>query len=140
MKVWAYIHPELNILCCAVLPEAVPPGIQAIEFEVESPDDVVYDNGQIRLKTSEEKLNEQKQIKLEQLKQIFASKIAKTDYLIVKLEEARLTNQDVQPLLDKYAAKLQERQQLRERYEKLKRAIQNATTLEELDSINVYNL
>ena len=37
MKVWAYIHPELNILCCAVLPEAVPPDIQAIEFEVESP-------------------------------------------------------------------------------------------------------
>ena len=58
----------------------------------------------------------------------------------MKLEEARLTNQDIQPLLDKYAAKLQERQQLRERYEKLKRAIQNATTLEELDSINVYNL
>ena len=135
MKVYAYLHPQLNILCCAVLPEAVPQDVQAIEFEVEDISDVIYDGTQIRLKTPEEKLNEQKQEKLQQLKQIFASKIAQTDYILVKIEEARLLNQDIQPLLEKYATQLQERQRLRERYEELKQAIQNTTNLEELNAI-----
>jgi hypothetical protein len=60
MKVWAYIHPELKILCCALLPEAVPEGVEAVELEVETPDDVILDNGQIRLKTEAEKLAEEK--------------------------------------------------------------------------------
>jgi hypothetical protein len=124
MKVYAYLHPQLNILCCAVLPEAVPRGVQAIEFEVQDVSDVIYDGAQIRLKTPEEKLNERKQEKLQQLKQIFTSKIAQTDYILVKIEEARLLNQDIQPLLEKYATQLQERQQLRQRYEELKQAIQ----------------
>ena len=135
MKVYAYLHPQLNILCCAILPEAVPQGVQAIEFEVENLSDVIYDGTQIRLKTPEEKLNEQKQEKLQQLKQIFASKIAQTDYILIKIEEAKLLNQDIQPLLDRYATQLQERQQLRQHYEELKQAIQDATTLEELQSI-----
>jgi hypothetical protein len=58
MKVWAYIHPETKILCCALLPEAVPQGVQATEFDVSSPDDLVLDNGQIRMKTDAEKLAE----------------------------------------------------------------------------------
>jgi len=137
MKIYAYLHPQLNILCCAVLPEAVPQGVQAIEFEVEDISDVIYDGIQIRLKTPEEKLNERKQEKLQQLKQIFSSKIAQTDYILVKIEEARLLNQDIQPLLEKYATQLQQRQQLRQRYEELKQAIQNATTLEELNAIDL---
>jgi hypothetical protein len=40
MKVWAFIHPELRILCCALLPEAVPQGVEAVELEVASTDDV----------------------------------------------------------------------------------------------------
>ena len=137
MKIYAYLHPQLNILCCAVLPEAVPQGVQAIEFEVEDINDIIYDGTQIRLKTVEEKLNERKQEKLQQLKQIFASKIFQTDYIITKIEEARMLNQDIQPLLDRYSEKLQERQQLRQRYEELKQAIQNATTLEELNAIDL---
>ena len=35
MKVWAYIHQEFNILCCALLPEAVPEGVEAVELEKE---------------------------------------------------------------------------------------------------------
>jgi hypothetical protein len=41
MKVYAFIHPELGILCCALLPEAVPPNVEAVELEVETPDDVI---------------------------------------------------------------------------------------------------
>jgi hypothetical protein len=61
MKVWAYIHPELKTLCCALLPEAVSEGVEIVELEEESPDDVILDNGQIRLKTEIEKLQEEKQ-------------------------------------------------------------------------------
>jgi len=72
MKVWAYLHPQLKILCCALLPEAVPEGVQAIEFDVENPDDVVFDGVQIRLKTDAEKLQEAKQRKLVDLKDYVA--------------------------------------------------------------------
>lgn len=69
MKVWAYVHPELKTLCCALLPEAVPQGIQAIEFDVESPDDIILDNGQIRVKTEQDKLAEAKQKAINELSQ-----------------------------------------------------------------------
>jgi len=137
MKVYAYLHPDLNILCCAVLPEAVPQGVKSVEFEVQDVSDVIYDGIQIRLKTLEEKLNEHKQEKLQQLRQIFASRISQTDYVFIKIEEAKLLNQDIQPLLEKYATQLQERQRLRQRYDELKQAIQNATTLEELNAIDL---
>jgi len=61
MKVWVYIHPELKTLYCALLPEAVSEGVEIVELEAESPDDVILDNGQIRLKTEIEKLQEEKQ-------------------------------------------------------------------------------
>jgi hypothetical protein len=61
MKVWAYIHPDLNTLCCALLQSAVPEEVNAIEFDVNSTDDIILDNGKIRLKTDEEKLQEAKQ-------------------------------------------------------------------------------
>jgi len=80
-------------------------------------------------------LDKVKEIKLQELKNYIASLLSQTDYIITKIEEAKLLNQDIQPLLEKYAIQLQERQRLRERYEELKQAIQNATTLEELQSI-----
>jgi len=67
MKVFAYIHPQLNTLCCALLPEAVPQGVNAVELEVESTDDIILDNGQIRVKTEQEKLEELKQTKLQEI-------------------------------------------------------------------------
>jgi hypothetical protein len=69
MKVFAYIHPELNILCCALLPEAVPEGVNAIELEVENVGDVILDNGTIRVKTDAEKLQEAKQKTINELSQ-----------------------------------------------------------------------
>jgi len=139
MKVWAYIHPELNILCCAVLPEAVPPGIQAIEFEVESPDDVVYDGNQIRLKTYEEKLNERKQRKLQELKTYVASLLQPTDYVVVRIAEAQSLDDfaKANELLQKYSQVLEKRQRIREWNERIKQAIKEAKTLEELERIKI---
>jgi hypothetical protein len=137
MKVWAYIHPELKILCCALLSEAVPQGIQAIEFDVESPDDVIYDGMQIRLKTQDEKLQEKKQRKLVELKNYVASLLAPTDYIIIKIAEAQELGDTVQvdALKQKYLAQLQQRKAIRAWNEQTEQAIQNAQTIDELRSI-----
>jgi hypothetical protein len=134
MKVWAYIHPELNLLCCALLPEAVPEGVEAVEFEVESPDDVVLDNGQIRLKTEAEKLQEEKQRKLTELKNYVASMLEQTDYIITKIAEAQIQNDtaEVESLKQKYSVQLQQREAIRQWNEQMKQSIKNAQSLDEL--------
>jgi len=139
MKVYAFTHPELNILCCALLPEAVPEGVKAIELEVETPDDVVYDNGQIRVKTEAEKLAEEKQKKLAELKSYTAHLLDQTDYVVLKIAEAEALKNivEAEQLKQKYAKQLQERQAIREWNEQTKQAIRNAKTLEELKSIEV---
>jgi hypothetical protein len=137
MKVWAYIHPELNILCCALLPEAVPEGIEAVELEAESPDDVIWDGERIRLKTEAEKLQEEKQKKLAELKNYVASLFAQTDYIITKIAEAQIQEDtaEVEALKQKYSAQLQQREAIRQWNEQMKQAIRNATSLEELRKI-----
>ncbi|QWK20422.1 MAG: hypothetical protein KNN13_03645 [Hydrogenobacter thermophilus] len=139
MKVWAYIHPQLNILCCALLPEAVPQGIQAIEFDVETPDDVILDNGQIRVKTEAEKLAEEKQRKIENLKRYVATLLEPTDYIILKISEAQALGDmnEVEQLKQKYATQLQQREAIRQWNEQMKQAIRDAKTLEELRSIEI---
>ncbi len=139
MKVWAFVHPELKTLCCAILPEAVPPNIQAVELEVETPDDVVVDNGQIRLKTEAEKLAEEKQKKLEELKRYVATLLSRTDYIVIKIAEAETLGniETVEQLKQKYATQLQQRQDIREWNEQMKQVIRNAENLEELRSIEI---
>jgi hypothetical protein len=139
MKVWAYIHPELNILCCALLKESVPEGVNALELEVETPDDVILDNGQIRVKTETEKLEEEKQRKLTELKTYIGSLLGQTDYIIVKIAEAQTLGDTnaVEQLKQKYAEKLQQREAIRQWNEQMKQAIRNAETLEELRSIEI---
>jgi hypothetical protein len=139
MKVWAYIHPQLNILCCALSPEAVPPNVEAVELEVETPDDVILDNGQIRVKTEAEKLEEEKQRKLAELKNYVASLLEQTDYIIVRIAEVQLRGDEaeVEQLKQKYSQKLQQREAIRQWNEQMKQAIRNAKTLEELRSIEI---
>ena len=139
MKIFAYLHPELNILCCALLPDAIPDGIKAIEFDVESPDDVIYDGTQIRLKTQDEKLQELKTQKLSELKTYVASLLAPTDYIITKIAEAQIQNDtaEVEALKQKYAVQLQRREAIRQWNEQMKQAIQNAKTIEELEAIKI---
>ncbi|MFZ8784987.1 hypothetical protein [Thermocrinis sp.] len=139
MKVWVYIHPDLNTLCCALLPEAVPQNVKAIELEVETLDDVVLDNGQIRVKTEAEKLAEEKQKKLAELRSYVASILERTDYIVVRIAEAEALGDtdEVERLKRKYATQLQQRQAIRDWNEQMKQAIRNTKTLEELRSIEV---
>jgi glutathione synthase/RimK-type ligase-like ATP-grasp enzyme len=139
MKVWAYIHPELRILCCALLQEAVPEGVEAVELEVMSPNDVILDNGQIRVKTEAEKLEEEKQKKLAELKSYVARLLEQTDYIIIKIAEAQASGdtETAEQLKQKYTTQLQQRQAIRQWNEQMKQAIRNAETLDELRSIEI---
>jgi hypothetical protein len=139
MKVWAYIQPNTNTLCCALLKESVPEGVIAIEFDVNSVDDVIFNNGTIRVKTDAEKLQEDKQSKLSQLKPYTASLLSPTDYIITKIAEAQLLNDanQIETLKQKYSSQLQQRDNIRAWSEKVKQAINNASTIEELNSIEI---
>jgi len=139
MKVYAFIHPDLKTLCCALLPEAVPEGVEAVELEVETPDDVILDNGQIRVKTETEKLEEEKQRKLAELKNYVASMLEPIDYIIIKIAEAQVRGDEaeVERLRQRYASQLQQREVIRQWNEQMKQAIKNAETLEELRSIEI---
>ena len=139
MKIFAYLHPELNILCCALLEESIPANVEVIEFEVDNVDDVVYDGTQIRLKTNEEKLQEVKQKKLTELKSYVASLLLTTDYIIVKISEAQLLGDivEIENLKQKYSIQLQEREAIRNWNEQMKQSINNANTLEDINSIEI---
>jgi hypothetical protein len=140
MKVWAYIHPQLNILCCALLPEAVPQGIQAIEFDVESPNDIVYDGSQIRLKTQDEKLQELKSQKLSELRMYVAGLLSQTDWVVIKLQSMineGLTDAEIQAEKQKYQPILDRRKAIRIWNAQMEQAIQNAQTIEELEAIKI---
>jgi len=134
MKVWAFIDNE-GRLCCALIPQAVPQGVEPTEFEVESPDDLILDNGEIRLKTTEEKLSEAKANLLAELKTLTASLLAPTDYVIIKIAEATELGQDTTELKQYYADKLSQRQQIRQFNDETEDAISEATSFEELEQI-----
>jgi len=134
MRVWAFIDNN-GKLCCALFPEAVPQGVEPTPFDVDSPDDLVLDNGEIRLKTTEEKLSEAKANLLAELKTLTASLLAPTDYVIIKIAEATELGQDTTELKQYYANTLAKRQQIRRFNADMKQAIANAKTLEELKQL-----
>jgi len=111
----------------------------AIELEVTSFDDVIYDGTQIRVKTEAEKLAEEKQRKLAELKSYVATLLSQTDYVITKLAEAEALGdtEAAEQLKQRYAKQLQQRQAIRQWNEQMKQAIRNAKTLDELKSIEI---
>jgi hypothetical protein len=109
------------------------------DFDAETPDDIVYDNGQIRLKTEAEKLEEERQKKLVELKNYVARLLEPTDYVVIKIAEAQALGdtEAVEQLKQRYATQLQQREAIRNWSEQMKQAIRNARTLEELRSIEI---
>ncbi len=109
------------------------------ELDVDSPEDVILDNGQIRLKTEAEKLAEEKERKLAQLRSYIATLLEQTDYIIIRIAEAEVKGDtaEAERLRQKYATQLQQREAIREWNEQMKQAIRNAENLEELRSIEI---
>jgi hypothetical protein len=137
MIVWAYKN-ENGVLCCALLQESVPQGIEAIRLEVDSPDDVILDeNGNITIKSQEQKLQELKNQKLEYLKKYVYSLLFPTDYVITKIAEAQVNGLSISDLLTQYQDILTQRQNIRNWNNQKEQEINNATTIEELNNINL---
>jgi len=82
-------------------------------------------------------LDEKKRQMLNALTGLFVSLISQTDYVLLKIQEARELGQDVTSLLQKYQPKLQWRQALRQWKSAKEQAIQNAKSKEELASISL---
>jgi predicted RND superfamily exporter protein len=144
MKVYAYLHPELKILCCALLKESVPEGVETQEFDVEDVNDVVYDGKQIKLKTPKEKLNERKQIVLQNLDNKIANLLSKTDYVITKLADLDLqlkqqtrTQDNYDAQFNKYQAVLKQRKAIRDWLNDMKNKLNSATDLDTLKQLEV---
>ena len=133
MKIYAWVE---NGHLFTSEDESLAPS-DAIEFDVESPDDVVYDGTQIRLKTQDEKLQELKAQKLSELKTYVESLLAPTDYIVTKIAEAQIQNDTakVEALKQKYSVQLQQREAIRQWNEQTKQAIKNAQSLDDLNSI-----
>jgi ribosomal protein L4 len=91
------------------------------------------------LKTEAEKLAEEKQKKLAQLRSYVASLLAPTDYVVIRISEVEALGdtEAVKQLKQKYATQLQQRLAIREWNERMKQAIKNAKTLEELRSLEI---
>jgi len=134
MRVWAYVN-EQGTLCCALLKESVPANVRAVELEVETPDDVILNNGQIRVKTEQEKIESMKQEALTELKLTVSGLLAPTDYILTKITEAQTLSEDIEPLLTRYAHELSQRQAIRGWNASMKEAIKNAKTRAELQPI-----
>jgi hypothetical protein len=137
MIVWAYKN-ENGILCCALLQESIPQGVEAIRLEVDSPDDVILDeNGNITIKSQEQKLQELKNQKLEYLKKYVYSLLAPTDYVITKISESQLNGFSTSELLIQYQDVLTQRQSIRDWNSQKEQEISNATSIAELNNINL---
>jgi len=137
MIIWAYKN-ENGVLCCALLQKSVPQGVEAIQLEVSSPDDVILDeSGNITIKSQEQKLQELKNQKLEYLKKYVYSLLFSTDYVITKILEAQVNGLPTSDLLTQYQNILTQRQNIRNWNNQKEQEINNATTIEELNNINL---
>jgi hypothetical protein len=84
-------------------------------------------------------LDKIKQVKLSQLKSYTANLLAPTDYIITKIAETQAigNNDQLEALKQKYSSQLQQRDSIRAWSENTKQAINNASTIEELNSIEI---
>jgi len=135
MKIYAWVE---NGQLFTTEDENLAPS-KAIEFEVENPNDIVYDGSQIRLKTQDEKLQELKAQKLSELKTYVAGLLVQTDYVITKIAEAQIQNDtaEVEALKQKYSTQLQQREAIRAWNEQMKQSINNAKSLDDLLSLEI---
>ena len=126
MKVWAYVVE--NQLRCALLPEAIPEGIQTQEFEVETPDELYLDNGVIKQKTESMKIEEYKNRIINEATKLFTAQISKTDYIMLKALEKNVTPADInESIWNKRIA-------LRNAWENFETKLSSATTIDEVNT------
>jgi len=130
---------ENGNVCATYSLEFVPSGVEVVVFEdltISDLDKVKVENGRIVRKTDEDFLSEVKEEKLKKLKEIIATLLEPTDYILFKFQEALLLGEDTSLFLQKYKKQLEWRNNVRQWGEEKKRLIRNAQTKEELDTIS----
>jgi len=135
-----YVWIDNGVIVGTDNPETIPQGVEYFIFEDLDLSDITslkIENGRIVKKTDEEILNELKQRQLYRLKSIVSPLLSQTDYIILKIQEAQILNQDLSPLLQKYQKQIQWRESLRKWNEQKKMEITNAQSKEELESISL---
>ena len=138
-----FVWLENNMLNVAYNQNDIPQNIQVIEIDtgditpVPPPHAyITISNGQIIRKTSQETFQWFQQQKLQQLDNYVTSLLQPTDYIVVKLSEAYLSNNNtLETLQSKYITQLQYRQSIRDWNDKMKQTINNSTTIEQLNAI-----
>jgi len=93
-------------------------------------------NGTITQNTEQQILQNLQKQKLQELSSYVATLLQPTDYIITKIAEAQATNDNnLQTLQTQYAKQLQQRASIRKWNENTKQVINNATTIDQLNSI-----
>ena len=93
-------------------------------------------NGSITQNTEQQILQNLQKQKLQELSSYVATLLQPTDYIITKIAEAQATNDNnLQTLQTQYAKQLQQRASIRKWNENTKQVINNATTIDQLNSI-----
>jgi hypothetical protein len=99
---------------------------------------ITIDNGTIIQNTEQQILQNLQKQKLQNLSTYVASLLQPTDYIIIKMAETQLTNNNIPPGLQaKYANQLQQRANIRKWNDDMEQAINNATTIDQLLVINI---
>lgn len=102
--------------------------------------DLVFENGRLRLKTEEERLLDLKQKKERELKRHVSILLSQTDWVAIKMWSLRiegLGEEEIQNELQKYHSVLERRKKVREWANKMKEAIWNAQTIEDLIRLRI---
>ena len=137
MKVWIKIYQKDGKTTYTLrVKEPKDEGWQ--EYEIEDLEDIkVTPEGQVIIKTPDEKLQEKKQERLKMLKTNYKSLIVETDERVLQYQKrkalGRLTEDDEQD----YQEALQKYNEITDWYFETKKAILNAQSLEELYAIKI---
>lgn len=134
-----FAQVENGVIFIAPTEDIVPANAEVLEVDdTITPFDLKIENERLMLKTEEEKLQELKQRKLFELKQYVANLLSQTDWVITKIQSMQhegFSETEVQQAIQKYSAILEQRKNIREQNENIKKAIQNASTTEDVNNI-----
>jgi len=143
MEIYAYVDDNKNLFF-AFSKDEIPNTFLSKRIEIDSLDYlkyVKYDAEQNEIiyqrPTTEQLLDERKEEVISNLKKSIKSYFEKTDYVIMKIYEAKIMgDEDLEnELRERYSSVLQERYNVRDEYEELLERVRNARSRSELASL-----
>ena len=103
------------------------------DLQIHDFDKLFVEEGEIKVKPYEKLLEEARERKLKEYKDFMWNRLSETDWIIIKANELGITLEEVDEEL------ANKRKRIRQAGQKIKEAIMNASTLEEINSLD-FNL